>query len=164
MQWACNVLGYHWLIKELQKNLLRADNAPAKVVNVASFYAGGLDLSDPEFKHRSYCPDSAYQASKQANRMMARAWSQRLPKEKVCVFSCHPGVATSNVSLGLGFDLDRSEKAKKEGAVTPLFLALDPKTSEHNGMYFRDSTPQRCPFSDDAESVERLFNLLESYQ
>lgn len=108
MQWACNVLGYHWMMKEMSGNLLLCSSPPARVVNVASNYAGGLILDDVEFQTREYDADSAYQASKQANRMMAFAWSRRLSKESVVVHSCHPGVATSAVSLGLGYDLDRS--------------------------------------------------------
>jgi NAD(P)-dependent dehydrogenase (short-subunit alcohol dehydrogenase family) len=68
-QWACNVLGYQWMFRELEPMLEAAEHKPARVINVASFYAGGLDLADPEFKRRRYDPDSAYRASKQANRM-----------------------------------------------------------------------------------------------
>ena len=53
-QWACNMLGYHWMIKALESNLLASSHTPARVINVASFYAGSLDLSDPEFKRRHY--------------------------------------------------------------------------------------------------------------
>ena len=52
-------------------------NNKSRVVFVASFYAGGLNLNDPEFKKRSYSSDSAYQASKQADRMLAFAWSKQ---------------------------------------------------------------------------------------
>jgi NAD(P)-dependent dehydrogenase (short-subunit alcohol dehydrogenase family) len=162
-QWACNVLGYHWMLKALEPSLMASRQAPARVVNVASFYAGGLDLNDVEFKKRGYCPDSAYQASKQANRMMAAAYTKRYPADKIVFFSCHPGVATSPVSLGLGFDLDRSERAQKEGAVTPLHLCLDPSVAQHNGAYFNAKKPENCRFCADTGAVDRLYSLLESY-
>lgn len=60
MQWATNVLAYHWMIKEFIPNLLSSSSAPARIVNVASFYAGELDLDDVEFKTRPYDNDAAY--------------------------------------------------------------------------------------------------------
>ena len=162
-QWACNMLGYHWMIKALESNLLASSHAPARVINVASFYAGSLDLSDPEFKRRHYNSDAAYQASKQANRMQTRAYAERYDASKVVFFSCHPGVATSPVSLGLGFDLDRSEQAQKDGAVTPLQLCLDPGVAQHNGAYFSDKSPLACNFCRDKSAVDKLYDLLHSY-
>jgi NAD(P)-dependent dehydrogenase (short-subunit alcohol dehydrogenase family) len=162
-QWACNVLGYHWFIKEFTPNLMKSSIKPACIVNVASFYAGGLNLNDVEFKERSYDVDSAYQASKQADRMLAKAWSKRFAKDQIIINSCHPGVATSGVSLGLGYDLDRSERAARQGAVTPLFLSLNPSVSQYTGEYFADSQIQQCEFCDSADDVERLFDICETY-
>jgi NAD(P)-dependent dehydrogenase (short-subunit alcohol dehydrogenase family) len=122
LQWAVNVLGYHRLVKSFLPQLQLAAGE-ARVVFVASFYAGGLRLADPEFKAAPYSADAAYRASKQANRMLAAAWASSDQGTGLLFTSCHPGVATSNVSLGLGFDLDRSEKAAVAGAQTPLFLA-----------------------------------------
>lgn len=160
-QWACNVLGYQWIYKELEPMLLAAEHKPARVVNVASFYAGGLDMADPEFKRRRYDADSAYRASKQANRMQTCAWAAKHDPAKMVFFSCHPGVATSAVSLGLGMDLDRSIQAQKEGAKTPLFLCLDPNVPQFNGQYFADSVPQRCNFCSSRADVDKLDKLLE---
>ena len=67
LQWATNVLGYYWMISAFTEQLKNADMA--RVVNVASYWAGGMDLSDPEFKNRQYNNDSAYRQSKQANRI-----------------------------------------------------------------------------------------------
>eukprot|EP00037_Helgoeca_nana_P017983 m.171496 g.171496 ORF g.171496 m.171496 type:complete len:189 (-) comp24241_c0_seq1:720-1286(-) len=58
MQWAVNVLGYHRMIKTLLPNLRSAAAAdaarPSRVVNVASTWAGGLDLADPQYRRRPY--------------------------------------------------------------------------------------------------------------
>ena len=162
-QWACNVLGYHWMVSEMQRSLRRSAHLPARVVNVASFYAGGLDLGDPEFKQRRYDPDAAYRASKQANRMQTAAYARRVDADQICFFSCHPGVATSPVSMGLGFDLDRSLEAQVAGAKTPLHLCLDPDVVRHNGGYFADSAPQSCVFSRNPAALDSLYQLLETY-
>lgn len=163
LQFAVNVLSYHWMIREFRENLLLANNKPARVVNVASFYAGGLELSDVEYKARKYTSDSSYRASKQADRMLASAWSKRFPSDQVIVNSCHPGIATSGVSLGLGYDLDRSERAAINGAITPLFLALHDSVKTNTGKYYSDCMEQLCGFSQDVASVNKLFGLVESY-
>lgn len=68
LQWATNVLGYFWMINCFTSFLKMA--APARVVNVASYWAGDLDISDLECKRRRYDNDMIYRQSKQANRML----------------------------------------------------------------------------------------------
>ena len=184
MQWACNVLGYHWLTEEFAPFLLlasRANATPARVHNVASGYAGGLDLSDPEFARRDYDTNAAYMASKQANRMMAAAWAERFAKTaataaggggggdgagdarpSVIVTSSHPGIATSALSLGLGFDMDKTEAARKQGAATPLFCVLSDQRKIHSGAYYRDSKVAPCSFST-PDACAALMEVLDRY-
>ena len=50
MQFATNVLGYFWMVRAFTGTL--EQSAPARVVNVASYWAGRLDLSDLEFDRR----------------------------------------------------------------------------------------------------------------
>lgn len=160
LQWAVNVLGYHRMVKSFLPQLRLAEDG-ARVVFVASFYAGGLNLADPEFKAAPYSPDAAYRASKQANRMLAAAWSGSEEGAGLFFASCHPGVATSNVSRGLGFDLDRSEEAAVAGAQTPLFLATAPAESLECGGYYADSRLSRCEFCGDTAGCKELFQLCE---
>jgi NAD(P)-dependent dehydrogenase (short-subunit alcohol dehydrogenase family) len=164
LQWSTNVLAYQRLTRAVLPHLLASDassNGRARVVFVASNYAGGLNLSDPEFKARTYCGDAAYRASKQANRMLCKAWSERCGG--VLFFSCHPGVATSNVSLGLGFDLDRSVLAAQAGAKTPLFLALAPTTALTNGGFYSGSKLKACSFCASEEENKELWAIVERY-
>ena len=163
MQWSANVLSYHRMTRAFLPHLLASKASPARCIFVASNYAGGLNVKDPEFKARAYDGDAAYRASKQANRMLARSWADKAPAEKLCVFSCHPGVATSAVSLGLGFDLDRSTHAAKAGSVTPLFLALTPIAQLANGCYYSDSKIKGCAFCEDDPLRRELWGLVESY-
>eukprot|EP00756_Hemistasia_phaeocysticola_P046281 Hpha_TRINITY_DN2005_c0_g1::TRINITY_DN2005_c0_g1_i1::g.82953::m.82953 len=162
-QWAVNVLGYYWFVKHLERHF----TGDVRVCLVASFYAGGLDLQDPEFKRREYDVDSAYRASKQANRMMAsalaRLWQSRkgTPAAGWTITSAHPGVATSGVSLGLGFDLDRSESAAKKGAETPLHCVVAPGVS--SAGYFSGCKQQGCEFSRGTEACDKLLALLATY-
>ena len=50
MQWATNVLGYFWMMKYFGPHLEKS--SPSRIVNVASYWAGDLDMSDLEFKRR----------------------------------------------------------------------------------------------------------------
>ena len=123
--------------------------------------AGGLNLADPEFTKTSYDASAAYRASKQANRMQAAGWAAAEAGAGITFASCHPGVSTSNVSLGLGFDLDRSEKSQMDGALTPIFLATTPASQLTNGGYYADSSESRCEFCGDKAAVTQLFDLCE---
>jgi len=51
-QFATNVLGYFWMITAFRNHLSRS--ASARIVNVASYWAGGLDLEDLELKRRGH--------------------------------------------------------------------------------------------------------------
>ncbi len=75
LQFATNVLGYLWMMRAFEATLRQS--APARVVNVASYWAGDLDLSDLQFQRRRYDNDQAYRQSKQANRMLTVAFAQR---------------------------------------------------------------------------------------
>lgn len=96
----------------------------ARIVNVASNYAGSLDLSDLNFDKRRYDSTTAYKQSKQvllvvlallyaaesvrcwllfasylqADRMITGIASAKLfgGDASVCVNACHPGVVTSS--------------------------------------------------------------------
>lgn len=62
IQWATNVLGYYYMIKYLSSKMEQRKDA--RIVNVASYWAGGMYLNDVEFKQRRYDNDSAYRQSK----------------------------------------------------------------------------------------------------
>ena len=72
MQFATNVLGYFRMTEHFMKFM--KDQTDARIVNVASYWAGGLDMDDLEFKKREYDNDAAYRQSKQANRMLTVAF------------------------------------------------------------------------------------------
>jgi NAD(P)-dependent dehydrogenase (short-subunit alcohol dehydrogenase family) len=81
MQWAVNVLAYFRMIHVFTPHLAKA--AGARVVNVASYWAGDLDLSDLEFKRRSYHNDTVYRQSKQADRMLTRSFAEMLQGKNI---------------------------------------------------------------------------------
>jgi NAD(P)-dependent dehydrogenase (short-subunit alcohol dehydrogenase family) len=158
-QFATNVLGYYWMMDAFCAILERF--APARVVNVASYWAGGLDLSDPEFKRRKYDNNQAYRQSKQADRMLTAAFARRMRCERVTVNACHPGDVRSQLSSDLGFG---GHETPDQGAETPVFLALSPTLEGLSGKYFEHKQEVRCSFSQNHQAVEELYELCSRYQ
>ncbi|MDD4555540.1 MAG: SDR family NAD(P)-dependent oxidoreductase [Bacteroidales bacterium] len=155
MQWAVNVLSYFRMIHYFKDHMINRPDA--RIVNVASYWAGGLDLSDPEFRKRPYDNDVAYRQAKQADRMMTVAWAGRLKDSNITVNACHPGDVNSKLSNSFGFS---GHETPAEGAATPLFLAIDERIKGLTGKYFEHLQEVRCSFSSDHKAVEALFNEL----
>jgi len=132
----------------------------ARIVNVASSWAGGLDISDLEFIKRKYDNDSSYRQSKQANRMLTVAFAQRLKPFGITVNSCHPGDVNSKLSNDLGFG---GHETPDEGAATPVWLATDPSLKNISGKYFENRQETNCPFVKDLETVDKLYDICDEY-
>ncbi|CCE23955.1 SDR family NAD(P)-dependent oxidoreductase [Methylotuvimicrobium alcaliphilum] len=158
MQFATNVLGYFRLIDAFADTLIAS--APARIVNVASYWAGGLDLSDLEFTRRRYDNDSAYRQSKQADRMLSAAFSERLLPYRIAVNACHPGDVNSKLSNDLGFG---GHETPDQGAETPVWLATDPVGLQHSGRYYEHKREVVCSFSRDREAVDSLYRVCSNY-
>jgi NAD(P)-dependent dehydrogenase (short-subunit alcohol dehydrogenase family) len=158
MQFATNVLGYFRLIDEFTA-ILKA-SAPARIVNVASYWAGGLDLNDLEFTRRSYNNDQAYRQSKQAGRMLSAAFSEKLEPFHIAVNACHPGDVNSTLSNDLGFG---GHETPDQGADTPVWLATHPIGQQKTGRYYEYRRESNCTFSRDMQAVNELYEISATY-
>jgi retinol dehydrogenase-13 len=158
VQWATNVLGYFWMMEAFTRHL--EAGSPARIVNVASYWAGNLDLDDPEFRRRRYDNDEAYRQSKQADRMLTVAFAERLKSRGITVNSCHPGDVNSRLSNDLGFG---GHETPDQGADTPVWLATSPGVEGVTGRYFAHRSPESCIFSRDRASIEKLWEICKSY-
>jgi NAD(P)-dependent dehydrogenase (short-subunit alcohol dehydrogenase family) len=152
LQFATNVLGYFWMIQAFAAHLQRS--APARVVNVVSYWAGDLDLTDLEFKQREYSNGEAYRQSKQADRMLTAAFAERLKSQGVSVNACHPGDVNSPLSNNLGFG---GHDSPEEGARTPVWLAADEIGQRETGKYFERMREVPDPLAADREAIEALY-------
>jgi NAD(P)-dependent dehydrogenase (short-subunit alcohol dehydrogenase family) len=152
LQFATNVLGYFWMTRAFQTHL--AQSAPARIVNVASYWAGDLDLNDLEFKRRRYNNNLAYRQSKQANRMLSAAFADRLRPQGLAVYACHPGDVNSKLSNDLGFG---GQETPDEGARTPVWLATEPAGRHQTGGYFENKRAVKDRFVQDRAAVEALY-------
>lgn len=158
LQFATNILGYFWMTQAFSERLKRS--APSRVVNVASYWAGGLDLTDLEFRRRKYNSGQAYRQAKQANRMLTVAFAERLKPFGISVNACHPGDVNSTLSNNLGFG---GHQTPDEGARTPVWLAADSIGQRETGKYFEHLQAIRCQFGEDSQAVEELYAVCSRY-
>ncbi len=158
LQFATNVLGYFWMMQTFSEHLKKS--SPSRVVNVASYWAGGLDIDDLEFKRRRYNNNQVYRQSKQADRMLAVAFAEKLKPYGVSVNACHPGDVNSTLSNNLGFG---GHESPDKGASTPAWLATSPAGQEETGKYFEYMREVRCPFGANKKAVEELYEVCLSF-
>ena len=159
LQFATNVLGYYWMTQNFSSILTKS--SPSRIVNVSSYWAGGLDFNDLEFKKRKYHNHDAYRQSKQADRMLTAAYAAILESKNITVNSCHPGDVNSALSNSLGFG---GSQTPDSGAINPTWLALSSRVENITGKYFENQKEITCPFSNDLASSQRLFEICQSYQ
>jgi len=153
LTWATNVMSY-FLLTNLLLDTLKA-SAPSRIVNVASNYAGDLDLNDVQLERRRFSINTAYRQSKQADRMLAWAFDEKLRGSGVTINACHPGVATSALLKSLG--MSSGWESAQKSAATPVFLAASPKVEGISGRYFNELHETPCQFRD----LEACKQLLE---
>lgn len=158
MQFAVNILGYARMI-EASLPLLRRSSS-ARIVNVASYWAGDVDLNDLQFEGRHYNNNTAYRQSKACDRMLSHKYAEFLTDDNIPVNSCHPGDVKSGLSSSLGFG---GHESPAEAAETPLWLAFEADRGL-TGRYFQNRHEVSCRFSADKASVNRLFDILADFQ
>ena len=158
LTWATNVLGYHLLTAELLEPLRRAGDA--RIVNVASTLAYGLDLSDVEFERRRYQGIDAYAQSKQADRMLTWAQARALAGTGITANAAHPGAVdtamlrhSSPGFRGLPVDV---------GADTITWLAASQEVEGVTGRFWRDRRSHPCEFAnpDQEQALRALCNRM----
>ena len=167
MTFAINVLGHHYLTKLLIDLLEKSSSS--RIINVASEYAGGLDLNDINYDKRNYDTTAAYKQSKQANRMLTREWAKRLLDKNISVYSMTPGWVPNT-------DLFREQSAfnkaviktvgivggrfVERGADTIVWLASTDEIKGSNGGFFKDRKELACQFKN-PEEEKKLWDICE---
>jgi NAD(P)-dependent dehydrogenase (short-subunit alcohol dehydrogenase family) len=161
---ATNVLGYCLVTAELLDAL--EAGAPSRVVNVASTFAGDLDLDDLQFERRPYDGMAAYAQSKACDRMLTWAFARRLQAGSVTVNAMAPGlVLGTSLYRHLTPEAKRSleqygSRSVSAGAETAVWLASSPELSGVTGRFFEQGTEIPCQFRDQ-EAEERLWQTCQ---
>ncbi len=158
LQFATNVLSGLWMTFEL-RGALREGTQPC-VVNVASYWAGDLDLTDLCFERRRYDNNLAYRQSKQMNRMVTVALAAELAADQIRVHACHPGDVPSKLASDLGFG---GAESPDSAADTPSRLALGELGADSTGGYFEHGQRVRCRFGEDQPQVRALWAALQAF-
>jgi retinol dehydrogenase 12 len=164
---AVNVLGHHLLTQLLLNELKNA--APSRIINVASHFAGGLDIDDINFDKRNYNETLAYKQTKQANRMLTREWARRLEKDNVAVYSMTPGFIPDtelfreqNLAGKLLLKMFALIEGRtiQEGADTIVWLASAEKINGSNGGFYNQRKEEKCKFNN-PEDEKMLWDKCE---
>jgi NAD(P)-dependent dehydrogenase (short-subunit alcohol dehydrogenase family) len=162
LTFATNVLGYYLMTHELL-DVLEA-SAPARVVNVASTFAGNLDLDDLEFERRPYDGMAAYAQSKACDRLLAWAFARRLANSGITVNAFAPGLVTeTNLYRELPSEIreqleQQPSRSIAQGADTAVWLATAPELEQVSGTFYEQRAEQPCQFRD-LETEEKLWYL-----
>ena len=162
LQFATNILSYYTLMAELRPTLKAAarPGEPSRVVNVASNYAGRLDLNDLQFTRRPYNPEFAYRQSKQANRMMSYYAARLYAADNIVVNAVHPGFTSSSVTEGLGFE--RGTQTAEKSARTPVWAAVSPEAGQLTGEWLVDKKKHSCQWKADQADQKQLWEYCAS--
>lgn len=166
---AVNVLGHQLLTHLLLDEIKSA--APSRIINVASHFAGGLDINDINFDKRNYNEALAYKQTKQANRMLTREWARKLEKDNISAYSMTPGFVPTtelfreqNVAGKFLLEVFSLIEGRTiaEGADTILWLASSEKIDGSNGGFFNQRKEEKCKFNN-PDDEKKLWDKCEEY-
>jgi len=156
LTFATNVLGYHLLTALLLESLKRAP--AARIVNLASMMAYGLDPSDIQFAKRPYNGATAYAQSKQANRILTWALARRLAGTTVTANAMSPGAVDTPLLHAMAPGI--AGRTTAQGADTAIWLATSPELSGVSGRFYTDRREHPCEFRNTAKE-DALWSLCD---
>lgn len=164
LTFATNVLGYFLITREL---LALLEAAPkARIINVASQFAGDLDLDDLQFERRHYEGAKAYAQSKACDRMLTWALARRLKDTNVTANAMTPGLVAET---GLYRDtppeiVNRlrsiSQRSSRAGADTAVWLASSAEVEGVSGKFFEERQVVKCEFRN-KKNEEKLWEICQ---
>jgi NAD(P)-dependent dehydrogenase (short-subunit alcohol dehydrogenase family) len=162
LTFATNVLGYFLMVQELLP-VLKA-SAPSRIINVASAFAGDLDLDDLQFKRRRFESSKAYAQSKACDRLLTWALVRRLKRTGVTANAMTPGLIITglyrNAEPALVERLRQYSGGRtvQQGADTAVWLASAPEMEGVSNKFFEDREELECEFRNKADE-EKLWKI-----
>jgi NAD(P)-dependent dehydrogenase (short-subunit alcohol dehydrogenase family) len=163
LTFATNVLGYHLVAH----GLLDHFTTPARIVVVASAFAGDVDLDDLEFRQRPYDGLVAYRQSKACNRLWSWALARRLQPRGITVNAMTPGfVPDTELSRNLLPEVRQARarpgRTAAQGADTAVWMAYAPELAGTTSRFFADRRDVPCEFRH-TQTEERLWRICEDF-
>ena len=166
---ATNHLAPYLLTRLLVDRLEAAEARPARVVCLSSEahrQARSIPWDDLQ-SERSYNGFRAYNLSKLANVLFARALAERLDPAAVVANAVSPGFVHTGLNRDatlpyrVFFTLMRPlQRSPEVGAETPVWAATDPAAAGVTGEYFEKRRPAGTnPLVDDSATVERMWTV-----
>ena len=158
---ATNVLGYHLITRGFADHF----STNARIVVVASAFAGDLDLTDLEFTRRAYDGLMAYRQSKACDRLWSWALARRLQPRGITVNAMTPGwVPDTDLSRHLQPEIRQSRarpgRTVAQGADTAVWLAAAPELAGVTARFYMDRQDVPCEFRNQA-AEETLWRICE---
>ncbi|OXA42771.1 retinol dehydrogenase 13 [Folsomia candida] len=175
MQLGVNHMGHFLLTHLLLPSLQKA--APSRIVNVSSLAhtRGRINFEDLN-SEKEYDPGAAYNQSKLANVLFTKELAKRLQGTGVTTNALHPGIVKTEIGRHMGLEssimasifvkplLSFFLKSPEQGALTTLFVALDPSLEKVSGKYFSDCRETKvAPAGEDAAVARRLWVTSERW-
>ncbi|ORY94838.1 short-chain dehydrogenase/reductase SDR [Syncephalastrum racemosum] len=176
MQLGVNHLAPFYLT-ELLLPTLKA-STPARIVNVSSNASqwGKIDLDDMHMEKKPYSMWGAYGRSKLCNILHAKHLDRKLKGTGITVSAAHPGP----VRTSLGRNLEETYpwtrpilyltlkplmyllfRSPEDGAMTPLYLAMEPSIEGNGGGYWDNLRRVEGinPVANDEELQDKLYSF-----
>ena len=158
LTFAVNYLG-PFLLTGLLLPLLERGSRIVTVASSAHFDVDRIDWKNLPHQRR-YEPWGAYALSKFADVTFTYALARRMEGSGICANCLHPGVVDTKLSRAAAPGIATINT--KEGARTPLYLALSPAVEGISGRYFEEEHPVHSSgLSHDRRVQERLWALAE---
>ncbi len=159
---ATNVVGPHLFTQLLLPRLI--ESAPSRIVNMASSFAGELDVDDLQFERRSFNATRPYKQSKACNRLLTWELARQLEGTGVTANAVSPGMVRTGLYSGLSLPMRGFMRvlqaafgvSVEEGADTATWLATadDPAVTGASGVLFEKRAPKPCELADPALESE----------
>lgn len=189
LQFQVNVYAYYAVITQLLDHLLKGEEK--RIVNVASTFAGHLDLTDLEFTKRQYDNVTAYMQSKACDRLLSAHINTLYGEKGIICNACNPGtkkqsniyclVTTMCVIVLILFSalfllflgtvtsnllgscgMSEGPDSATVGAQTPLYLAFSTDINK-GGKFYVYCKETEDEYATDTKSQEKLWQYLQAF-
>lgn len=161
-----NLLAPLVIINELYDML--AKDGSAKIINTASgLHQGKINFQDIEFQNK-FSGFKAYRQSKLGVILIGKYFAKRFEKDKVSIYSIHPGMIKTNLAQHAGWFSRQifllMASSLEKGAQTHIHLLKTPPDKLISGGYYANARlTSSSSESNNAKTAEKLIEVCKEY-